>query len=155
MAALQRYLKIEIDRRAWSVEEFSRRAGFSTTRGYQILGGKDNVQFNTFEAIATALGMTPADLATAIGKGSTETNADELNLVAHFRQVPAEQQSAAWEAATGLFSVFAKTRPSPVAKTSTRSRNTSSKQPAGGSDNSLTARYHLPHGVLATAVSFP
>jgi hypothetical protein len=87
--ALQNFLRDELLRRDWSIEEFSRRALFSTSLGYQIVrDGKDNVRQDTFEGIATALSMTPAELMVTIGKGGIGDDPKRTPLYAFVRQIP-------------------------------------------------------------------
>jgi transcriptional regulator with XRE-family HTH domain len=75
--ALQRYLLTEIGRRGWSMEQFADHAQISLSNAYLIVrDGKDNVRQNTFDNIAAALGMTPAGLASMIGKGDSHEQID-------------------------------------------------------------------------------
>lgn len=63
MAALQNYLKDEIDRRGWSIEEFAKRSGISLSNAYLIVrDGKDNVRQDTLASIAGAFNMSSAEL---------------------------------------------------------------------------------------------
>jgi DNA-binding Xre family transcriptional regulator len=114
MAALQKFLRDELHRRDWSIEEFASRAGISTSNGYLIVrDGKDNVRTDTFEGIALALSMTPADLMIATGKG-TVSDDDPLRMPLHaiVRQVAIEDLNTAYRVMRGFIapSVDAKER---------------------------------------------
>lgn len=103
MAALQRFLQQELPKRGWSVEEFARRASISKSNGYLIIrDGKDNVRQDTFDNIADALNMSPAELAAAIGKSASASDTEEAELLALFRQVPSEHRPAAKQMLRGL-----------------------------------------------------
>lgn len=92
MPALQQYLNAEIDRRGWSVREFARRAKISLSNAYLIVrDGEDNVRRDTFENIASALFMSPAELAVAIGKGAATDDPKRVLIHAALRQVPDDQ----------------------------------------------------------------
>ena len=91
MPALQQFLKAELPRRGWSMEYFARHAHLSLSTTYLIVrDGKDNVRRETFEHIAAALGMTPAELMVAIGKGAEDDNPRRAVLHALLRQVADE-----------------------------------------------------------------
>lgn len=92
MAALGTFLRDELLRRDWSVEEFAHRADISTSLGYQIIrDGKDNVRQDTFDGIASALSMAPADLMVAIGKGQPHDDVKRAPIHAAIREIPEEQ----------------------------------------------------------------
>lgn len=91
MPALQHFLSAEIPKRNWSMEEFARRAQLSLSNAYLIVrDGKDNVRRQTFDNIAAALGMTPAELDTAIGKGPVTADPKRVPIHAILREVPEE-----------------------------------------------------------------
>jgi transcriptional regulator with XRE-family HTH domain len=67
MTPLANYLRDELARRGWSIEEFAKKAGLSLSNAYLIVrDGKDNVRRETFAGIAAALSMTPTELYAAI-----------------------------------------------------------------------------------------
>lgn len=102
--ALQRYLQAELPRRSWSIPEFAARVdGMSQSNAYRIIrDGFDNVEFATFEAIAATLGMSPAELAVAIGKGSAVDDPEEAQVIAAYRQIAIEKRAAAFDMLRGL-----------------------------------------------------
>ncbi len=102
VAALQNFFRDERRRRGWSVRDAAARAKISPSKAYAIENGDDNVEFETFENIATAFGLTPAELATAIGKGKPDHDPDEASLLAAYRQVPHEKRPAAHDMLHGL-----------------------------------------------------
>lgn len=102
MSALQHFFDAERLRRGWSMREIANRSRMSLSKAYAIVNGDDNVEFETFENIATAFAMTPADLAIAIGKGSPEHSPDEVEMLAIYRQVPTDQRPFVQAALRGL-----------------------------------------------------
>lgn len=105
MPALQHFFDAERQRRGWSMREIANRTKMSRSKAYAIVNGDDNVEFETFENIATAFDMTPAELATAIGKGAPQDNPAHALGVALFRAVPVEKQPAAIDMLRGLTTV--------------------------------------------------
>jgi transcriptional regulator with XRE-family HTH domain len=100
--ALQNFFRDERIRRGWSVRDAAQRSKISPSKAYAIENGDDNVEFETFENIATAFNMTPAELATAIGKGTPEDDPAHAEVVALYRAVPAEKKPAAIDMLRGL-----------------------------------------------------
>lgn len=102
MPALQHFFDAERQRRGWSVREAADRCRISVSKAYAIVNGDDNVELETFENIASAFDMTPADLAIAMGKGSPDHDPDEVEMLVVYRQVPAEQRPFIQRALRGL-----------------------------------------------------
>jgi transcriptional regulator with XRE-family HTH domain len=102
VSALQHFFDAERQRRGWSVREAAKRSQISLSKAYAIVNGDDNVEFETFENIATAFNMTPAELATAIGKGAPQDDPAHALGAALFRAVPIERQPAAIDMLRGL-----------------------------------------------------
>lgn len=100
--ALQNYFTAERLRRGWTMRQAAQRSQISLSKAYAIANGEDNVEFETFENIASAFGLTPAELAVAIGKGSPEDDPTEVHLLATYRQVPDERRSAVLDMVRGL-----------------------------------------------------
>jgi transcriptional regulator with XRE-family HTH domain len=90
--ALQNFFRDERQRRSWSIRDASTHCRMSLSRVYGLENGDDNVEFETFENIASAFGMTPAELAVAIGKGRPDDDPDEARLLAAYRQMPQEHR---------------------------------------------------------------
>ncbi len=144
MAALQKFLRDELHRRDWSIEEFASRAGISTSNGYLIIrDGKDNVRTDTFEGIAAALSMTPADLMVATGKGATSDD-DPLRMPLHaiVQQVALEDLNTAYRVLHGFIapSENAKDRRANDAKAPGASRKRRLKD---GSDSGASSANNL------------
>ena len=94
MSALGSYLEDELHRRDLSPEDFGRRSGLGTSHVYQIIRGqKTNVRQSTIDRIAEGLGMTPAELMVAIGKGAADDSPKRASLHALLRLVPDEDLS--------------------------------------------------------------
>lgn len=102
MTALQQFFESERLHRGWSMKEIADKSKISLSKAYQIRDGEDNVEFETFENIASAFGMTPAELATVIGKGRTEDDPETIEAMAIFRRIAAEKRSAARDMLLGL-----------------------------------------------------
>lgn len=84
------------------MREIAERTKMSKSKAYAIVNGDDNVEFETFENIATAFNMTPAELATMIGKGSPADDPAEAEVLARYRAVPPEKKPAAMDMLLGL-----------------------------------------------------
>src|SRR5258708_28199077 len=69
------------------MRELAKRAQISLSKAYAISNGDDNVEFETFENIATAFHMSRAELAVAIGKGPAAENPERVALHAMVRDV--------------------------------------------------------------------
>lgn len=99
MPALSNFLKDELARRGWEIPDFIEAAkrigpGLSQSNGYLIIrDGKDNVRQDTFDLIAATLSMSPAELATAIGKGPATDDPKRAPIHAAVREVPEESLS--------------------------------------------------------------
>lgn len=91
MAALQHFFDAERTRRGWSMREAAKRSKISPSKAYAIANGDDNVEFETFENIAAAFSMSPAELAVAIGKGAVNDDPRRVPIHAALRNVPDEQ----------------------------------------------------------------
>lgn len=91
MAALQHFFDAERTRRGWSMREAAKRSKISPSKAYAIANGDDNVEFETFENIAAAFSMSPAELAVAIGKGAAGDDPRRVPIHAALRDVPDEQ----------------------------------------------------------------
>jgi DNA-binding Xre family transcriptional regulator len=106
MPALQHYLRGEIDRRAWSINDFARRAHISQSNAYLIVrDGKDDVRQSTFDGIAAALGMAPSELLRAVESPADDPVEQAIRwrapeMRAAVKSVPAPKQ------ATLIMSVF-------------------------------------------------
>lgn len=102
MPALQQYFDAERQRRGWSMRETAKRSLMSVSKAYAIANGDDNVEFDTFENIASAFDMTPAELAVAIGKGAADADPDDVEIMALSRQLAPEQKTYAKSMLRGL-----------------------------------------------------
>jgi transcriptional regulator with XRE-family HTH domain len=89
--ALQNFFDAERKRRGWSMRQLATLSKISLSKAYAIANGDDNVEFETFENIASAFDMSPAELATAIGKGPAPVDAKLAPIHAVLRTVPAEK----------------------------------------------------------------
>lgn len=128
MPALQHFFDAERQRRGWSMKEAAERSRISLSKAYAITNGDDNVEFQTFENIAAAFGMTPADLAVVIGKGSADHDPDETHVLVTFRQIPEHKRDAAKEMLEGLVKPIRSPRPNrPVRPKANRDRATGSE----------------------------
>jgi len=150
--ALQRYLSAEIEQRGWSVEQFAARAQLSLSNAYLIVrDGKDNVRQNTFDNIAAAFGMTPAELASVIGKGAPEEHPQRITVQALLRDVPDDDLSTVER----IVRTFTRVRPSPdhAAKPRRGRPNTHSNRPTSDDDDALARCYNPVSQVLMRSVS--
>lgn len=95
MPALQRFFEAERQRQGWSVRQAAKHCRISVSKAYAIEAGDDNVEFDTFENIAGAFGMSPAELAIAIGKGPANDDPKRAQLQALARNVADEHVGAA------------------------------------------------------------
>jgi transcriptional regulator with XRE-family HTH domain len=86
------YLRNELVRRGESKKDFARRNGISLSNLYLVLEGADNVRRETFEKIATGLGITPAELAAVTEGGGPSLSPDETETVVLYRQLPSERR---------------------------------------------------------------
>lgn len=141
MPALQQFFKDERLRRGWSVREAAQRSQISPSKAYAIENGDDNVEFETFENIATAFDLTPAELAVAIGKGTPALNPDEARWVSYYRRIPVEQrpfiEKAVYSIGEGPVQPIV---PKPPRRRS-QSRSSALDRPNG--DNTRLIRSHL------------
>ncbi len=152
MSALQQFIAGELDRRRWTVPDFARRAEISTSLAYQILDGKDNVRRTTFDKIAAAFGMTPAQLASAIGLGGA-LSPEHASVIAIYESVPKEKRSvwldigSAFHIASPRRSTTAKSPTYPTAKSRPQAeremQDKRRKQANSSDDNPLTLRSHV------------
>lgn len=156
MPALQNFLRDELPRRGWSMKDFASHARLSLSNAYLIVrDGEDNVRSDTFENIATALGMTPAELYVAIGKGRLDDDPERVPVLAAVRQIAKEHLDAVDRIVRAFVVVpptvgkrnharrFEAPRPNPKA---------SSKQDESGPDSSLTDWYPRKQPALSLAV---
>lgn len=100
-------------------EQFAVRIGINSSGFHKFMRGDyREPRQATLDKIAGGLGKAPADLLVAIGKGSADADIEEAEILALFRSVPTEQQSAAKSMLRGLAvaTLYAKTQPSDVAK---------------------------------------
>ena len=104
MSALQQFVSDELDRRKWSVPEFARRAEISTSLAYQIIDGKDNVRRNTFDKIASAFDLTPAQLADAIGRDGA-LSPEHASVIATYESIPKDKRSVWLDIGVGSISL--------------------------------------------------
>lgn len=151
MSALQYFFNAERLRRGWSVREAAERAQISVSKAYAIVNGDDNVEFETFENIASAFDMTPADLATVIGKGSPEADPQLAHVQALLRQVPDEHLSTI----EMILRPFMRVKPHPdrSAKPRRGRINTHSSSDQSGPDNPLATTYRTIGQGLTLSVS--
>lgn len=150
MPALQRYFDAERQRRGWSVREVADRSHISLSKAYAIIKGDDNVETETFENIAVAFGMTPAELFAALGKGTADEHPQRITVQALLRDVPDDDLGTV-ERIVRTFA-RAKSRGKSNAQTRRRHVSTRSAGDENGSDNSLTVGYHRLRPALALAV---
>src|SRR5256885_1021344 len=92
MPALQQFFEAERLRQGWSMREAARRCNISTSKAYAIANGDDNVEFETFENIAGAFKMSPAELAVAIGKGPPHEDPELVIQQSLLRQAAPEKR---------------------------------------------------------------
>jgi len=151
MSALQYFFDAERLRRGWSVREAADRSQISLSKAYAIIRGDDNVEFETFESIAAAFGMTPAELATAIGKGNHGDDPDEVRMIAAYRLVPTEKRLTALDILQALTRV--KPRPGDSAKPRRGRPNTHSSRPTSDDDDALARCYNPVSQGLMRSVS--
>lgn len=145
---MQHFFESERLRRGWSVKELADRSKISLSKAYQIRGGEDNVEFETFENIAAAFSLTPAELATVIGKGRADDDPDTIEAMAIYRQVASEKRSAAKDMLLGLVLPHRTLRmrgDSPI-----RTPGTSRKSSSKGADDELPTLHLGRSLVLAT-----
>lgn len=132
------------------MREIADRARISPSKAYAITNGDDNVEFETFEAIADAFGMSPAELATAIGKGPAGDDPELAPMHARLRQVPKDQRTVVDRLiATFIPPTRAKSHPATDTKRSQRDRNVSSNGPEEPQDDVLKHRKRLGWASLA------
>src|SRR5690348_2457003 len=90
--ALAKFLNAELARRAWTKKDFARALkpfDISQSAAYLILRGEDNVRRDTSEAIAAALGMTPAELWVAVYR-PRDLTAAQIAASTAIERMPAE-----------------------------------------------------------------
>jgi len=127
VSALGSYLEDELHRRDLSPEDFGRRSGLGTSHVYQIIRGqKTNVRQSTIDRIAEGLGMTPAELMVAIGKGAADDSPKRASLHALLRLVPDEDLSTIERVVRPFVVLPAQPRPS--ARHDARSSRLKAKQ---------------------------
>lgn len=85
--ALQFFFDAERRKRGWSMRDLAEKSQISISKAYAIANGDDNVEFETFENIAAAFNLSPAELAAAIGKGPGDKPA-VLTLISRLRGLP-------------------------------------------------------------------
>jgi transcriptional regulator with XRE-family HTH domain len=99
------FLARQLDLRQWSRDEFARRTGLTRSHVYFILdGARQNVGIDTIERIAAGLGITRAELFAAVDQDSDQT-ADEVEVLALYRQLPHDQRTAAKLMLRGLAAI--------------------------------------------------
>jgi transcriptional regulator with XRE-family HTH domain len=86
-----------------SVREFSQRSGLGISHIYQILRGQRarRLSADTLDAFARGLGLTPAEMAAGMGRG-TSPSPEDIEWIALGRRVPADKVSAAKDMLRGL-----------------------------------------------------
>jgi transcriptional regulator with XRE-family HTH domain len=148
--ALQNFFDAERQRRHWSMRETAKKCGISISKAYAIANGDDNVEFDTFENIATAFDMTPAELAVAIGKGPA--NADPVRAVAEatLRRVPTEHLETV-DLVLRTFTPKSRAKPDRSANAGPHRRNKSTKPSAddSGLDNPTRIWWNFARPVVA------
>lgn len=101
--ALARFLQRQLDARGVTADQFAKEHGLNSSGLYQLLRGERTyVQDRTLERLATALGMTLAQMVSAMAHTGSEIDPDEAEWVALIRQVPVEKRSAARDMLLGL-----------------------------------------------------
>lgn len=134
------------------MRETAKRAKISVSKAYAIVNGDNNVEFDTFENIATAFSMSPAELAVAIGKGRPDDDPELAPIHARLRQIPRENLGMVERLiATFVPPTNAKTHPSLHAKTSRAKRIAASEPDEHGPDNSPTLRWPWSQAILSPA----
>jgi transcriptional regulator with XRE-family HTH domain len=131
--ALANFLNAERHRRGWSKKDFARAVepfDISQSTAYLILSGSDNVRRDTLEALAYALGMTPAEMAVAM-YDSGHLAAHQVAASTAIEQMPPEKRPIAIEMLWGL---TAQTGVPPAQLSSNRGRldTTNRQQPGVG-----------------------
>lgn len=104
MPRLASFLRDEIQRRDWSVEDLAKRAGISTSLAYQIVrDGKDNVRRDTLIKLASALKMTPSEIFEATDDADDrELATRQAQFGAALRGIPREFWGAVLKASVSL-----------------------------------------------------
>lgn len=101
--ALARFLQRQLDARGMTADLFAKKHGLNSSGLYQLLRGERTyVQDRTMERLAAALGMTLAEMVTAMATDGSPADPDEAEWVALMRQVPAEKLPAAKDMLRGL-----------------------------------------------------
>jgi transcriptional regulator with XRE-family HTH domain len=81
----------------------SKRSGLGLSHIYQIIKGeRPRPSAGTLDAIARGFGMTPAEMAIAMGRATPEDDPEESELVALFRLVPTSQRQTVKQILRGL-----------------------------------------------------
>lgn len=143
MPALQRFFEAERLRRGWSIRDTAKHCKISPSKAYAIRDGDDNVEFETFENIATAFSMSPAELATAIGKGPVTDDPELAPIHARLREVPRESLGLVDRLiATLVPSTRAKSDSGASARNRQHQRSTASSPPTEGVNTVLEVRKH-------------
>lgn len=138
----------------------------SLSSGYLIVrDGKDNVRQDTFEGIAAAFSMTPAELMVAIGKGPSGTDPHEIVHIGLYRQVPTEQKFSATAMLRGLILAQSTTSEQVLNSSGTKVDDSSRRkarraqlkdvEPEGGSSPSQPTVEHLSDRVSWLCLPVP
>lgn len=100
--ALALFLRRQLEERGETAEQFGKRIGLNSSGIYQILREqRQYVQDRTLDKIAEGLGMTPAEMAVAIGKGTPQDDPEESEVLALWRQLHPDRKPAAREILQG------------------------------------------------------
>lgn len=100
------FLEQQISLLGLTPDKFAKRARMTRSHVYFILNGdRVNVRSDTLDKIAAAVGMTPAEMAMAMGKGDGTLSPSEAQWLAIIRQVPTEHHSAGQAMLLGLTAV--------------------------------------------------
>lgn len=92
-----------LDERGETAQHFAERNDLNGSGIYQIIRGeRQYVTDRTLDKIATGLNMSRAELAAAMDGGHSELAADEIELLASYRSMPAEKRPTVKEIINAL-----------------------------------------------------
>lgn len=146
--ALRAFLRRQLDLRDESVPQFANRTGLNASGLYQILRGqRQYVADSTLDKIAKAFNMTPAEMASAMGRGG-ELTPEETSLLAAYRDAEPDKRPMA---VTFLASLRRRTTANspiyPTAKSREQAKREMQdkrrKQANSADDNPLTLGSHV------------
>lgn len=88
------FIRQQRDTQQLSMKQFAARSGLGLSHAYQLLRGeRKSVSVETLDAIALGFGMTPAEMAAAMGKSETVMDPGQLAWNALYEQMDATTRS--------------------------------------------------------------